>query len=187
MPNLKQSRNTEKILDSTIKVLNESGYSSLTIEAIAIQAGVGKSTIYRWWNSKADLVLDAFLMTTDSTFQFDIKKSVRHNFEQQLINLSIVFNTKLGRSMLAIIVDNREIAERFYTSYLSLRRKDATSFLKTAIAKGEIKPDINIDIVLDMLFGPIYFRTLIFNQEPDHHFISELVQQVMISILPSGN
>jgi len=88
---------------------------------------------------------------------------------------------------LAIIVDNREIAERFYTSYLSLRRKDATSFLKTAIAKGEIKPDINIDIVLDMLFGPIYFRTLIFNQEPDHHFISELVQQVMISILPSGN
>lgn len=73
MPNLKQSRNTEKILDSTIKVLNESGYSSLTIEAIAIQAGVGKSTIYRWWDSKADLVLDAFLMTTASTFQFDTK------------------------------------------------------------------------------------------------------------------
>ncbi|MCY8231672.1 TetR/AcrR family transcriptional regulator [Priestia endophytica] len=183
MPNLKQSRNTKRILDSTIQVLNETGYSSLTIETIAAHAGVGKTTIYRWWDSKAHLVLDAFLMTT-ATFQFDTEKSVHDNFKQQLINASVVFNTQLGRSMLAIIVENKEISELFYTSYLNLKRKDATSFLKTAIAKGEIKPDINIDILLDMLFGPIYFRTLIFNREPDHHFISELVEQVMKGILP---
>ncbi|MFS8602544.1 TetR/AcrR family transcriptional regulator [Priestia megaterium] len=185
MPTLKQSRNTAKILNSTIDVLNKSGYSALTIEAIATHAGVGKTTIYRWWDSKAHLVLDAFLMTTASTFQFDVEKTVRHNFEQQLINLSVVFNTKLGRSMLAIIVENREIAEKFYTSYLNLRRKDATDFLQSAIKRREIKSDVNIDIVLDMLFGPIYFRTLIFNQEPDHHFVSELVDQVMKGIEPS--
>jgi len=183
MPGLKQPRNQKKILDSTIQILNETGFSSLTIETVAAHAGVGKTTIYRWWDSKAHLVLDAFLMTTASTFQFDVEKSVRHNFKQQLINVSVVFNTKLGRSMLAIIVENKEIRELFYTSYLDLKRKDATLLLKTAIAKGEIKPDINIDIVLDMLFGPIYFRTLIFNQEPDHHFISELVEQVMKGIV----
>lgn len=185
MPNLHQSRNTAKILNSTIEVLTLSGYSSLTIEAIASHAGVGKTTIYRWWDSKAHLVLDAFLMTTASNFQFDMEKSVRHNFEQQLINLSVVFNTKLGRSMLSIIVENKEIAEKFYTSYLQLRRKDATDFIQSAIKKKEVRSDVNINIVLDMLFGPIYFRTLIFNQEPDHHFVSELVNHVMMGIDPS--
>ena len=58
------------ILNATIDLLEESGYSTLTIEAIAAHAGVGKATIYRWWSNKAFLVLDAFFMTTESTFVF---------------------------------------------------------------------------------------------------------------------
>ena len=56
------------ILNATIDLLEESGYSTLTIEAIAAHAGVGKATIYRWWANKSFLVLDAFLMSTETTF-----------------------------------------------------------------------------------------------------------------------
>jgi len=183
----KQPRNKEKILESTLQVLENTSYPSLTIEAIAAHAGAGKTTIYRWWDTKAHLVLDAFLMYTASSFQFDIEDSVRSNFQRQLTNLASVFSSKIGRSMLAIIVENEEISKSFHTSFLTLRRRDATLFLEAAIKRKEIKPDLNTDIILDMLLGPIYFRILIYNQEPDERFITHLVDHIITSILCSSD
>jgi AcrR family transcriptional regulator len=183
----KQPRNKEKILESTLQVLENTSYPSLTIEAIAAHAGAGKTTIYRWWDTKAHLVLDAFLMYTASSFQFDIEDSVRSNFQRQLTNLASVFSSKIGRSMLAIIVENEEISKSFYTSFLTLRRRDATLFLEAAIKRKEIKPDLNTDIILDMLLGPIYFRILIYNQEPDERFITNLVDHIITGILCSSD
>ena len=87
--------------------------------------------------------------------------------------------------MVALVAESgedSEIAKAFYTNYLIPRRKDAKLILERAIAQGEIQNTINIDVVLDMLYGPVYFRILIYKKKVDAEFIDTLVDQVMISI-----
>ncbi|WEK54156.1 MAG: TetR/AcrR family transcriptional regulator [Candidatus Cohnella colombiensis] len=173
------------ILTATVDLLEESGYSTLTIEAIAARAGVGKATIYRWWPSKPILVLDAFLMTTESSLHFQENTSIRENFRQQLHTLANVFNDILGRTVVALVAESgedSEIAKDFYTNYLKPRREDAILILERAIAQGEIKEGINLDVVSDMLYGPVYFQILIYKKKVDSKFIDTLVDQVMKGI-----
>ena len=173
------------ILNATIDLLEESGYSTLTIEAIAARAGVGKATIYRWWPNKSILVLDAFLMSTESRLYFQENTSIRENFRQQLQTLANVFNGILGRTVVALVAESgedSEIAKAFYTYYLKPRREDAILILERAIAQGEIQAGINLDVVSDMLYGPVYFRILIFKKKVDSKFIDTLVGQVMKGI-----
>jgi AcrR family transcriptional regulator len=173
------------ILNATIDLLDKSGYSTLTIEAIAAHAGVGKATIYRWWANKSFLVLDAFLMSTETHMYFLEKTSIRENFRQQLHTLANVLNGTLGRTMIALVAESgedSELAKAFYTNYLNPRREDAKMILERAIAQGELQSTINIDVASDMLYGPIYFRILIYKKKVDAEFIDTLVNQVMEGI-----
>ena len=173
------------ILNATIDLLKKSGYSTLTIEAIAAHAGVGKATIYRWWANKSFLVFDAFLMSTETHMYFLEKTSIRENFRQQLHTLANVLNGTLGRTMIALVAESgedSELAKAFYTNYLNPRREDAKMILERAIAQGEIQSTINIDVASDMLYGPIYFRILIYKKKVDAEFIDTLVDQVMKGI-----
>ena len=173
------------ILNATIDLLEKSGYSTLTIEAIAAHAGVGKATIYRWWANKSFLVFDAFLMSTETHMYFLEKTSIRENFRQQLHTLANVLNGTLGRTMIALVAESgedSELAKAFYTNYLNPRREDAKMILERAIVQGEIHSTINIDVASDMLYGPIYFRILIYKKKVDAEFIDTLVDQVMKGI-----
>ncbi|RDW20105.1 TetR family transcriptional regulator [Oceanobacillus arenosus] len=173
------------ILNATIDLLEKTGYSALTIEAIASHAGVGKATIYRWWSNKAFLVLDAFFMTTEPHLYFLEKKSIHENFRHQLYDLARILNGTLGRTIVALVAEsggNSEMAQAYYTNFLVPRRKDAKLILERAIAQGEVHDTINLDVVLDMLYGPVYFRILIYKKEVDAGFIDTLLDQVMISI-----
>ncbi len=173
------------ILNATIDLLEESEYQALTIEAIAARAGVGKATIYRWWPNKSILVLDAFLMSTESHLYFQENTSIRENFRQQLHTLANVFNGILGRTVVALVAESgedSEIAKAFYTYYLKPRREDAILILERAIAQGEIQAGINLDVVSDMLYGPVYFHILIYKKKVDSKFIDTLVDQVMKGI-----
>lgn len=173
------------ILNATIDLLEKSGYSTLTIEAIAAHAGVGKATIYRWWANKSFLVFDAFLMSTETHMYFLEKTSIRENFRQQLHTLANILNGTLGRTMIALVAESgedSELAKAFYTNYLNPRREDAKMILERAIAQGEIQSTINIDVASDMLYGPIYFRILIYKKKVDAEFIDTLVDQVMKGI-----
>lgn len=173
------------ILDATVDLLEEFGYSSLTIEAIAARAGVGKSTIYRWWSNKAFLVFDAFLMSTETHLYFLEKASLRENFRQHLHYLATILNGTLGRTVVGLVAgseEESEMARAFYTNFLKSRREDAKWILDRAIAQGEIQSTIDLDVVSDMLYAPVYYRILIYKKKVDSKFIDTLVDQVMKGI-----
>ncbi|WP_052421978.1 MULTISPECIES: TetR/AcrR family transcriptional regulator [unclassified Paenibacillus] len=178
----KEARSKQGILEATIEMLAANNYSSLTIEAVASQAGVGKSTIYRWWNNKARLVLDAFLMTAESEFDFDADKPVQDNFRQQLEALARILNSPIGKSTLTIVTENDGIAKDFYNLFLITKRNTAKQALQAAIDKGEVKSALNLDVVLDLLYGPIYFQILIYKKIPDEDYINDLLIHVMNGI-----
>lgn len=183
----KEARSKRGILEATIEMLAVNSYSSLTIEAVASQAGVGKSTIYRWWNNKARLVLDAFLMTAESGFEFDGNRPVQDNFRRQLEALARILNSPIGKSTLTIVTENDEIAEDFYNLFLITKRNTAKQALQAAIDKGEVKPAVNLDVALDLLYGPIYFQILIYKKIPDEDYINDLLIHVMNGIAAAAN
>ncbi|SOC06031.1 TetR family transcriptional regulator [Ureibacillus xyleni] len=173
------------ILQAVIQLLEETPFSDLTIERIANTAGVGKATIYRWWSHKTFLVLDAFLMSVNSNLKFHENTTFRENFRQHLYNLSSVLNSSLGRTIISLVAEsgvNSELANKFYTEYLKPRREESRILLKAAIAQREIQPSIHLDIVLDMFYGPVYFRLLIYKKEVDSTYVDSLINQVMKGI-----
>jgi AcrR family transcriptional regulator len=179
-PRSETSKNA--ILNATIHLLEQAEYASLTIEGIAANAGVGKATIYRWWNNKTMLVLDAFLIVIEPLAQFRETATVREKFLHQLQVLTNVFNSRLGRTMLSIISENElesEIVNSFQRLYISPRRQYAKSILEKSVALGEIHSEINLDIVLDMLYGPVYFRVLISKKTLDRAYSETLVDHMM--------
>jgi AcrR family transcriptional regulator len=182
-PRSEESKNA--ILNATVDLLEESGYSNLTIEAIASHAGVGKSTIYRWWPNKSYLVFDAFLMSTETHLYFLEKVSLRENFRQHLHYLATILNSTLGRTVVGLVAgsgEESEFARAFYLNFLKSRREDAKRILEHAIAQGEIQSTIDLDVVSDMLYAPVYYRILIYKKKVDSEFINTLVDQVMKSI-----
>ncbi|WNS44175.1 TetR/AcrR family transcriptional regulator [Paenibacillus sp. MMS20-IR301] len=178
----KEARSRKAILEATMMILENQSYSSLTIEAVASQAGVGKSTIYRWWEHKARLVLDTFVMAVESEFVFERNLSVQENFKRQLEALARILGSKVGKSTLTIVTENDGIAQEFYSLFLSLKRKEAKQALQAAMEQGEVKRSVNMDVVLDLLYGPVYFQILIYKKMPDEHYIEDLLQHVMQGI-----
>lgn len=178
----KGARNKNEIVGATIELLETINYSSLTVEAVAARSGVGKTTIYRWWNHKSELVFDAFIAKTETLFEFDLTKPISQNFVHQLITLTSVLKSGVGRAILTVIAEEKEIASEFLTSYLEPRRAVTKKMLQSGVDKGEIRDNLDFEIILDMLFGPIYFKFILFSRIPNPEYIENLVMQVMKGI-----
>ena len=182
VPKKKGARNKNEIVGATIELLESINYSSLTIEAVAARSNVGKTTIYRWWKHKSDLVFDAFIAKTETIYEFDLTKSTYENFVQQLLTLTSVLKSGIGRAVLTVVAEEKEIAAKFLNDYLTPRRVETKKILQVGVDKGEIQDNCDFGIILDMLYGPIYFKFILFNRIPDQAYIESLVKQVIKGI-----
>ena len=179
----KTSRRKQCILNAVSEALEEYDYSHLTVEDIAARAGVGKSTIYRWWKHKSDLVLDAFKEQTAPVFELDFQQSLAFNFNQQLLKLSQALNHPVGRALLVVMAEHREAAGEFFKQYLLPRREQMRKLIQVAIERHEIIAEYPFELMLDTLYGPIHYQIIFFNRIPDQTYIEHLVSLVMQPIL----
>jgi AcrR family transcriptional regulator len=179
----KTSRRKQCILRAVNDALAECHYSKLTVEDIAARAGVGKSTIYRWWKHKSDLVFEAFKENTVSVFDLDFEQSLEFNLNQQLLKLSNALNHHVGRALLVVMAENREAAGEFFRQYLLPRREQTRKLISQAIERNEIIADYPFELMLDMLYGPIHYQIIFFNRVPDQQYIQQLVRLALQPIL----
>jgi AcrR family transcriptional regulator len=175
----KTSRRELCILKAVAEALTEHDYAQLTIEDIASRAGVGKSTIYRWWKHKSDLVLDCFKQHTASVFELDFQQSLAFNLEQQLIKLATALQHPIGRALLAVMAQNREAAADFFKQYLLPRREQTRELIAIAIQRGEIRAEYPFELMLDTVYAPIHYQIIFFNTVPDRAYIQALVKLVL--------
>lgn len=178
----KTSRRKLCILNAVAEALIEHDYAQMTIEDIASRAGVGKSTIYRWWKHKSDLVLDCFKQHTASVFELDFEQSLSFNLQQQLIKLASALQHPIGRALLAVMAQNREAAADFFKQYLLPRREQTRELIALAIKRGEIRADYAFELMLDTLYAPIHYQIIFFNAVPDQSYIENLVQLVLAPV-----
>ena len=181
----KCSRRQHSILQAVSDALAEGEYHQLTIEDVAARAGVGKSTIYRWWKHKSELVLDAFKQRTAGVFELDASQSLRSNLVQQLTLLVQALNHPVGRALLVVMANHRELAADFFQQYLLPRRKQTHQLIQQAIQRGELRADYPFDLMLDTLYGPIHYQIIFFNRMPDDQYIQNLVDLALSPALIS--
>jgi AcrR family transcriptional regulator len=170
------------ILRSTLKLLGKSGFSDLTMEGVAEHADVGKATVYRWWPNKAALVADAVAGSTLQKLHFPDTGSVRTDMSQQMRQLVKIFLSPRGRIVSAILAagqSDRAVIAAFRERFLMPRRREAYATLRRGIARGELRKDVDMDLLLDSLYGPIYMRFLIRHDKLTADFVDRLGELVL--------
>ncbi|AVH66019.1 TetR family transcriptional regulator [Nostoc sp. 'Peltigera membranacea cyanobiont' 213] len=153
----------QAILQATLDLLAEVGYQSMSIEAIASRAGVGKTTIYRRYNSKEELVADAIESFRDDLAIPDTG-SFWGDMDILINNAAKKIDSPLGRQTLALIIStassNPQFAEVYWTKYTKVRREALSKVLKRAKSRSEIHKDADIELVIDLLSGSLYYALI---------------------------
>jgi AcrR family transcriptional regulator len=170
------------ILRSALKLLGENGFADLTIEAVAAHASVGKATVYRWWPNKAALIADAFASSTTRKLHFPDTGSVRTDMSQQMRQVIKVFRSRRGRILAAILAagqSDRGVITAFRERFMMPRRREAYATLRRGIARGELRRNVDMDLLLDSLYGPIYMRFLIRHDKLTPDFVDHLCAMVL--------
>src|SRR5271166_6722816 len=180
-PRSEESR--QSILRSTLKLLKEDGgFPELSIEAIAADANVGKTTVYRWWPTKGALVADAFSASADDELRFPDTGSVQNDMSLQMRRLIRVFRSPRGKVVAALLAGGQsdpELIEAFRERFLWPRRRQAYQTLQRGIDRGELPQGSDLDLILDSLYGPIYMRFLIRHDTLDEDFADEICGLVL--------
>jgi len=171
----------DTILAAVYDLLHQKSVRDLTIEEVARRAGVGKPTIYKWWPSKAALVMDML----DARIVEDLPAPGR-NSEKAIRGLvtEVVrrFNGFPGKVAMEILAEGQSepsVLQEYRDRYLSKRRACVTEVIERAQASGEFRKDIDPQVLIDMIFGPIYYRRLVRHLKLDQRFADEVVRHAL--------
>jgi AcrR family transcriptional regulator len=178
------------ILRTALNLLAKNGFANLTIEAVAASANVGKATVYRWWPNKAALVADAFANSATRKLHFPDTGSLMTDMSRQMRQLIKVFRSSRGRMVSAILAGGQtddELLSAFRHRFLWPRRQEAYDTLRRGIRRGELKKNVDMDLLLDSLYGPIYMRFLIRHDHLTPDFVDALCALVLTGAQAQNN
>lgn len=151
-----------RILEASLEALEELGYPGVTCEAIAQRAGASKATIYRWWPHKEAVMLEALRESVAQELPFPDSGSLKEDIRIQLRNFVKLLRSSRGRvfkGMIAAAQSDSKVAAAFLTIWVLPRREFARRGLEKYA--GELRPGVDLGVVLDQIYGPLYYRLLI--------------------------
>lgn len=172
------------ILDATRRLLTHTSVQKLSIEAIARKAGVGKTTIYRWWPSKSAVVMEAIFSQPAFHNIMPTPRNAVEGVRGQIEKLARQLNGKNGRMVAEIIGESQPDAEAlklFVSAFLQDRYNTLNSYIEGGKQTGEFDESIDTDSAIDVILGPIFFR-LISGQELDDAFVTDMSDMLIKSL-----
>lgn len=173
------------ILESSLTILAEKGYKALTIEGIAAKARVSKQTIYRWWSSKAAIVLEALTNHAQKQLPIPDSGSVRDDLE---VFLNATFRElsqesgQIVRGLMAEAQFDSEFGCRFREDFIAVRRKVLLCVLRRGQERGEISHQVDLELIVDLLYGPMWYRLLNQHAPLDEDFARHLLNQLFAGL-----
>jgi AcrR family transcriptional regulator len=151
----------QAILQATFDLVLQNGFRAVSVESIAAAAGASKATIYRRWPNKAAIVMDAFTSKVGSGSLFPKMSSATESIRLQMRAMAKSFRGSDGalvKMLLAEAQFDPELAKAFRERWTIPRRKLGMAVVQEAIQRGEMPSDVNPGDVIDILYGPIYYR-----------------------------
>jgi AcrR family transcriptional regulator len=178
------------ILAAAIDLVGEVGYTKLSIEGIAHAAGVGKQTIYRWWSSKGSLLFDAFLtlagegeaaaLPDTGDLAADLKLVLRATVDE----LDDPRYDQAMRAMHVEIVNDPMLAADYVLRLDRPMRELKKERLRAAQRAGQLAEDVELEVAIDMLFGPILNRWLQRTGPLTHEYVDQVVDTALRGLQP---
>ena len=173
----RSEKSRKAILDAAWRLAERNALSRVSIEAVAREAGVGKATIYRWWPSRPALLCDAFLSTIEPTLPFPDAPTTIEAITRQMQSLVRALQGEFGRlvrELLAETASDPRALQLFGERFVKPRRMVAARLIEEAIEAGEFREGLDVEAVIDMLYGPLYYRLLVQHQPLTEAFAREL-------------
>ena len=177
----------EAILAATLEILDEAGFEDLTIEAVAARAGAAKTAVYRRWPSKVPLVVEAltrsgprFEVADTGSLRTDLIAlwhSVADGGERSVERLLPVVTTYLN--------SRHDLMDVMRDRYFRPRLQATRAVIARAVARGEIRSDVDPELAFDLLFGPLAYRWLL-GSPPDEDTINRLTGLALKGLEPGG-
>jgi AcrR family transcriptional regulator len=151
------------ILRAAYDLLGEAGLGGFTIEGVASRSGVARTTIYRWWPSKGALAMEGFLAGMSADLHAPMTGSVVADMQSMLRRLAGLMRGTVGRIMASIVAEGQSdpgTIEAYMDGFVKPRRAEVMALMERGIASGELRADLDVEIVLYNLFGALYLRLL---------------------------
>jgi AcrR family transcriptional regulator len=175
-----------EILDATLEVLAETGYDGLTIDAVAARAKAGKATVYRRWDSKADLVIDAVgcmkntglaedELPDTGTLRGDLVAMIRpHSIADAKKKLLVM------AGVVSMMSKHPELTDAMHEVLVAPRQRANRILLERAIARGEIRADVDIETVSLVSAAMASYRTLMLRKPVDRAYLLSVIDGVIL-------
>jgi AcrR family transcriptional regulator len=177
------------VLHAADDLLVERGFGGITVEGIAARAGVAKQTIYRWWPSKVDILMDTLIEDAGRNLVIPERASAVEGMRRYLYALArFLTKNPAGKVLLALIGEaqhDADVARTFHAQYLEPQRERERALLRRGVEAGELPGSLDLDATLDALCGPILYRGLTGGPIP-HAFIDGLIARNLVATATAG-
>ncbi|MFF5917228.1 TetR/AcrR family transcriptional regulator [Streptomyces flavochromogenes] len=193
----RSERSRRAIFDAALALVSETGYAKTTIEGIAARAGVGKQTIYRWWPSKAAVLLDAFLdlaaraneaLGGDADSEIpdtgDLAADLRYVLRATVDEMNDPTFDAPTRALAAEGIVDPELGARFTEALLEPQLQYYARRIEAAQAAGDVDPGVDPRIALELLVGPLHHRWLHRTLPLTHAYADSLVDLALRGLVP---
>ncbi|HEY5890023.1 MAG TPA: TetR/AcrR family transcriptional regulator [Acidimicrobiia bacterium] len=172
-----------KVVDAVLEILNTDGLGGLSIEGIASRAGVSKATIYRRWDCKEDLLVDA-IATLVHEVEVPDSGDIRSDLTTAIAGMTrFVTDTRAGEVfpwLVGEIANRSEIGLRYASSVIGPRRSMIADLIAHAVDRGDLRANLDIDLAVDMLTGPVVIRRMLGRlAETPNAWAENLVNQLL--------
>jgi AcrR family transcriptional regulator len=178
------------ILNAVFELLQETSVRDLTMEAIAKRAKVGKPTLYKWWPSKAALVFAVFHERVAVVSDIPKSTTAEQAIRTKVRRLIHEFNGLFGKVMADLIAEGQsepEILSELVEQHINARRTATAADIEEGKRNGEFDASVDAQLLIDAIFGPLYFRHLLRHAPLTQAYGDELLTQVLKGARPAGS
>jgi AcrR family transcriptional regulator len=178
----------DAIIAATLELLDEVGFANLTVEAVAARAGAAKTAVYRRWPSKVPLVVDA-LVRSRPDWPVPDTGDLRSDLIALWQNLNLGARRSVERLLpvaAATLNPGDDLAVLLRGRYFEPRLQQMRILVRRAAARGEISPDVDPELALDLLFGPLAYR-LLRGLVADEQTVGRFVDMALLGLRPRAD
>ncbi|HTA14772.1 MAG TPA: TetR/AcrR family transcriptional regulator [Solirubrobacteraceae bacterium] len=170
------------VLRAALEIVQESGYPVLTMEGIARRAAVSKQTVYRWWPSKAAVLLEALNEGATEIAPLPDTGDLADDLRAFLRRSTLGARGRTARLLVALMAEAQlypAFGRSFQTGFLAQRRAVMVELLQRARTRGEIRSDVDLELVTELFFGALWYRLLAGSGTLDRRFADQITDLLL--------